>query len=115
VFFEGVGDLFMGSYEAVGTPLGWSTFRPYRPAATWEVERLTTIGQLVARGVGVVLLATLALRFRAGSVATVPLRPAPTGSCSPRPDSAPRHTQWSRPACGRAILRLDRRRAVVPS
>jgi CRP-like cAMP-binding protein len=26
--FEGVGDLFMGTHEAVGTLLGWSAFRP---------------------------------------------------------------------------------------
>jgi len=26
--FEGVGDLFMGTYEAVGTLLGWSAFLP---------------------------------------------------------------------------------------
>lgn len=47
-----------------------------RPAATWEIEGLTTIGQLVARGVGVALLPTLALRGLSGSVATIPLRPA---------------------------------------
>lgn len=47
-----------------------------RPAATWEVEGLTTIGQLVARGVGVALLPALALRGLSGSVATVGLRPA---------------------------------------
>jgi DNA-binding transcriptional LysR family regulator len=47
-----------------------------RPAATWEVEGLTTIGQLVGRGVGVALLPVLALRDLSGGVATVPLRPA---------------------------------------
>jgi len=26
--FEGVGDLYMGTHEAVGTLLGWSAFRP---------------------------------------------------------------------------------------
>jgi DNA-binding transcriptional LysR family regulator len=47
-----------------------------RPSATWEIEGLATIGQLVARGVGVALLPTLALRDLSETVATVPLRPA---------------------------------------
>ena len=47
-----------------------------RPAATWEVEGLGTIGQLVARSVGVALLPALALRDLPMSIATVPLRPA---------------------------------------
>ena len=45
------------------------------PAATWEVEGLSTIGQLVARGVGVALLPELALRGLTGSVAMMPVRP----------------------------------------
>lgn len=48
-----------------------------RPAAVWEVEGLTTIAQLVARGVGVALLPALALRDLApGCVTTRPLSPA---------------------------------------
>ncbi len=47
-----------------------------RPSAIWEVEGLTTIGQLVARGVGVALLPMLALRDLPSNIATVPLRPA---------------------------------------
>lgn len=47
-----------------------------RPSATWEVEGLTTIGQLVARRVGIALLPALALRDLSGSIGTVPLRPA---------------------------------------
>lgn len=47
--FEGVGDLFMGTHEAVGTLLGWSAFRPpyrysdsvrsHRPSQLLRVSR----------------------------------------------------------------------------
>lgn len=47
--FEGVGDLFMGTHEAVGTLLGWSAFRPpyrysdsvrsHRPSRLLQVSR----------------------------------------------------------------------------
>lgn len=48
-----------------------------RPSAVWELEGLATIGQLVARGVGLSLLPSLALRdLPPGAVATCPLRPA---------------------------------------
>ncbi len=48
-----------------------------RPAAVWEVEGLTAIAQLVARGVGVALLPAQALRDLApGLVITRPLSPA---------------------------------------
>jgi DNA-binding transcriptional LysR family regulator len=48
-----------------------------QPSAVWELEGLTTIGDLVARGVGLALLPALALHnLPAGSVATRPLRPA---------------------------------------
>ena len=49
--FEGVGDLFMGTHEAVGTLLGWSAFRPpyrysdsvrsHRPSRLLRVSRAT--------------------------------------------------------------------------
>jgi len=47
------------------------------PSAVWELEGLTTIGQLVALRVGLSLLPALAVRdLPAGSVITRPLRPA---------------------------------------
>lgn len=49
--FEGVGDLFMGTHEGVGTMLGWSAFRPpyrytdsvrsHRPSRLLRVPRVT--------------------------------------------------------------------------
>jgi CRP-like cAMP-binding protein len=49
--FEGVGDLFMGTHEGVGTMLGWSAFRPpyrytdsvrsHRPSRLLRVPRAT--------------------------------------------------------------------------
>lgn len=77
-----------------------------RPAATWEVEGLTTIGQLVARGVGIALLPELALRGLNGSVATMPVRPARHRKlyAATRPGSQ-RHPVLA--ACLRAVRTAD--------
>ena len=60
--FDGVGDLFMGTHEAVGTMLGWSAFRPpyrysdsvrsHRPSRLLRVPR-SSFDLLFARDLAV--------------------------------------------------------------